>query len=53
MSIMSGLVETNGEQQPVPMRAGVAEWTVRNAWTVVIGTSLVFWLGFAMLLVFG
>lgn len=51
MAIMSGLVERNAERQILRRPSHVAEWMVRNAWTVVIGSSLAFWLILATILV--
>lgn len=53
MSIVSGLVERSTEHHTLPRSARPAEWMVRNAWGVVIGGSIAFWLILAILLAVG
>lgn len=52
MSIVSGLVETGTEHSLAVEPPRIAEWLVRNAWRVVLGASVLFWIGFAALFVF-
>jgi len=53
MSIVSGLVERPTEHHVAQSSSRPAEWMVRNAWGVVIGGSVAFWLILAVLLAVG
>lgn len=45
MSLMGGLVESPVDQTAVVIkRSGFGDWTIRHAWRLVIGFSVVVWL---------
>lgn len=53
MSIMSGLVETGTEMPVAPRHSEIGAWMERNAWGLILGSSLVFWLAVGSALILG
>lgn len=45
MSLMGGLIDTRAERiADASHAAPVYEWLIRNAWALVLGSGIVFWL---------
>jgi hypothetical protein len=47
MSLMSGLVESPVDHTVAVKRSSFGEWTIRYAWRLMIGFSLMVWLAVA------
>jgi hypothetical protein len=44
MSLMGGLIDTRAEHvAEAPHDAPVREWMIRNAWALVLGSGVLFW----------
>lgn len=51
MALMGGLIDTHAEQT-APKSTHIKEWAIRNAWSLVIGSGVLFWAMIAALFLF-